>query len=221
MGAFFMKFMLLKKLFAICVSIISLEACQGVNPVIDTALSVFSGFDSQGGYKTGYEYLQVKVAGRQAVMALGQRHKDGRNTQEYWYSGQREMLYLQNGRIQQALGMTHEVREQLQQSPDWELLTQARAPYAWQRTLDVQPGYRYGVKEYVVTQKFAPNRAQQELLTQPALWFEDTVTSKAEDGKSWKYKQVFALVSHQVVYSEQCVAQDLCFTLKHLGIVKP
>lgn len=209
------------KLILIASSWLGAAGCQGFNPVVDTARAVFVASDAPVLYQSGFEYLQVQVDGRQAAMALGQRRNDGRHTHEYWYSSQREMLYLQNGRIHQVMGMTHEVREQRQQAPDWAQLAQSRMPFVWQRTLDVQPGYRYGVQEDVVTQRLAADQVNQALVAQPADWFEDIVTSKSADGRPWHYRQVFAVVNHQVVYSEQCVAPRLCLTLRYLGVVKP
>jgi hypothetical protein len=198
-----------------------LVACQGVNPVADTARYVLKGADSNAIYQQGFEYLQVQIDGRQAAMALGLRRSDGRSTHEYWYSGQREMMYLQNGRIQQVMGMTHEVRDQSPHQPDWDVLLQSRSPYAWERTMDVQPGYRYGVKEFLVTKGFEPTSKQQDLLARPGIWFEELVTGKTDAGRTWSYRQVFALVNRQVVYSEQCVSPEVCFRLRYLGVVKP
>ena len=209
------------KIFLTLLGFIALAGCQGVNPVADTARSIFVGFDAQTAYRVGIEYLKRRLDGRQAAMALGYRETDGRNVNEYWYSGQREMLYLQNGRIHGALGMTHEVRDQLQPAPDWGLLQQRQGPYVWQRTMDVQPGYRYGVTESVVTQRFNASKAQMAQLAEPAEWFEDLVTSKTQDGRPWTYRQIFALVNLRVVYSEQCLAPDLCLTLQPIGVVNP
>ena len=199
----------------------ALAACQGVNPVVDTAQSMFVRFDAQTAYRQGFEYINLHLDGRQAAMALGYRETDGRNVNEFWYSGQREMLHLQNGRIHAALGMTNEVRELRQPAPDWGVLLQRQGPFVWQRTMDVQPGYRYGVVESVVTQRFTASKAQMAKLAEPAEWFEDLVTSKTQDGRPWSYRQIFALVNLKVVYSEQCLAPHLCFTLQPVGVVNP
>lgn len=197
---------------------IVLSACQGLSPVADAAK--FALFDPKSPeiYKPGFEYLQLQIDGRHVGMALGRRNSDGRTLDEYWYSSQSEMLNLKNGRIHQALGMTHEVREQLQQAPDWALLLQRRDPYAWYRTLDIQPGYRYGVNEYVVTQKISPSKAQQVKAPKADVWFEESVMGSYDDGRTWSYKQIFALVNQQVVYSEQCLAPHLCISLRFLGV---
>ncbi len=209
--------MVFQRLFLAFATIV-LSACQGLSPVADAARFVL--FDSKVTeiYKPGFEYLQLQIDGRNVGMALGRRNSDGENLNEYWYSGQREMLHLRNGRIHQVLGMTHEVREQLQQAPDWELLMQLKEPYSWYRTLDIQPGYRYGVNEYVITKKISPSPTQLVKAPKADVWFEESVKSRYDDGRTWSYKQVFALVNQQVVYSEQCLAPHLCFSLHPLGV---
>lgn len=210
----------LRKL-AVTVALMSLAGCQGVSPVLDAARVTLLNPDAPTAYRPGFEYLQIQINGRQVAMALGRRQNEGRSTIEYWYSGQREMLVLKNGRIHQALGMTHEVRQSLQEAPDWALLEQRELPYAWYRTLDIQPGYRYGVKEYVETQKLEPGNAMQANVPEATVWFVENLTGVAMNGRTWRYTQIFALVNQKVVYSVQCVAPDLCFTLRTLGVVTP
>jgi hypothetical protein len=47
----------------------------------------------------------------------------------------------------------------------------------------------------------------------------DTVGSKSSDGQEWWYVQKFAVLDGQVVFSEQCIHQDLCLKLRPLGVL--
>ncbi len=207
-----------------------LSACQGINginPVLDTGRLLFPPNDFSAQYQQGFEYLLVDHDGHKAAMALGARQTDGPVVHEYWYSGQREMLHLQNGHVHNVLGMTHEVRAQTTATPSWQAITEATAnttgggALVWSRTRDVQPGYRYGVVEYIISKQVEATKAQQAAAGQPAVWFEDQVKSKTQDGKEWLYIELFAVANNRVVYSQQCVGPALCLSLKPLGVMKP
>jgi hypothetical protein len=207
-----------------------LSACQGINgisPVLDTGRLLFPSTDFSAHYKQGFEYLLVDHDGHKAAMALGARQSDGPVVHEYWYSGQREMLHLQNGRLHNVVGMTQEVRAQTLITPSWQAIAEATAnttgggALVWSRTRDVQPGYRYGVVEYIISKQIEPTKALQAAAGQPAVWFEDQVKSKNQDGKEWLYTELFAVVNDRVVYSQQCVGPTLCLRLQPLGVMKP
>lgn len=203
-----------------------LSACQGINPVMDTARLLFPPGDISAHYQPGTEYLLVDHAGHKAAMALGWRKAEGAVVQEYWYSGQREMLHLLNGRLYNVMGMTHELRapmpavQTVRATPSWQAIAEAAqsrthdGALVWSRTRDVQPGYRYGVVEYITSKQVPPTRAQQALIGRPADWYEDQVDSKTQDGQAWRYTDVFAVANGRVVYSLQCVGPNLCLHLQ-------
>lgn len=191
-----------------------LTGCQGFNPVIDTMLSRVDA--QQVAYQPGFEYLEVVLHGRRAAMALGSREDRGGAVHEYWYSGQREMIHLTNGRITEVIGMTHEVRATVGVVPGWAQLTQTDRPLVWSRSRDLMPQYRYGVREFVISQKVMPTAAE-KAAAQEAVWVEEEVKSKLADGSDWIYREQFALKNGLVVYSVQCIAPELCFQLKPLG----
>lgn len=211
-------------------------ACQGVNPSLDTARAMFPSIALRINYQPGVEYLQVSHGGHKAAMALGWRKADGPVVHEYWYSGQREMLHLLDGRMFSVMGMTQELRTQVPANPaapSWQAIAEATQSKAsggalvWSRTRDVQPGYRYGVVEYITSRQIKPTPAQQAQLTrltlaaETAMWFEDQVEGKAQDGQTWRYTEQFAVANNRVVYSLQCVGPDLCLRLQPLGVMKP
>jgi len=201
--------------------LLALTACEGFNPVVDTFATLVPKGSSGSTYQSGLEYLQVSLHGRSSVMALGYRQTKGLDVHEHWYSGQREMLHLVNGRVVEVQGMTHELRKQSDKVPSWNDLAVSKRPLVWSRSKDLMPGYRYGQVEYVISQWVKPTAQEAALVDQPAQWFIEQVKSKTADGREWLYNETYAVVNNQVIYSEQCVAPELCLTLRPLGMVKP
>jgi hypothetical protein len=184
-----------------------------------------------------FEYLWVSVDGKASVMALGAREARGTAVHEHWYTSQGEMLHLVNGRVQQALGFTHELRQQTGAPPAWDSFAAQRMPMnmkdqvsasphatknaVWTRQLDVMPGYRYGVQETVVSRTVAEPTRLPEGVPAQAHWVADEVLGKKTNGLPWVYAQRFAVANDRVVYSEQCLAPAVCLKLRPLGVVVP
>lgn len=198
-----------------------LVGCQGFNPVVDTVASLLPNGAGSNAYQPGLEYLQVSLDGRQSALALGYRQAKGLDVHEHWYSGQREMLHLVNGRVVEAQGMTHELRKQSDKVPTWQELAESKRPLVWSRTKDLMPGYRYGQVEYIISQWVVPTPQEAALVNQPAQWFIEQVKSKTADGREWLYNETYAVVNKSVIYSQQCIAPEVCLTLRPLGVVKP
>lgn len=199
----------------LCLSGGWLTGCNTVNPAWDTLQTTFGGLRPPPPLVPGIPYLSVKANGHQAYMALGYRDAVVQNGQsvleDTWYSGQQEMLVLRDGRLHRAMGMTHEWRRQDSQPPAWSAV-QAQ-PTRWQRLRDVMPGYRTAVRDVIDTRAIAAPRAN---TAWPAgvQWFEDQVSSTHADGRPWLYTQRFAWHPQQgVLYSEQCLAPEVCLTL--------
>ena len=198
-----------------------LAGCHGFNPVIDTASHFWAGMAQKDSFYPGFEYLEVEWQGRKAAMALGYRESKGTQVNEHWYSGQGEMIKLVNGRLVQVLGMTKEVRHVSGASPVWEDLLMHRSPVVWSQTKEVMPLYRYGLQEYFLSQQSTPTASDRAIASEATAWVVEEVKSKTEKGTSWIYQQKFALVGNKVIYSEQCVAPEMCFKLRPLGVVVP
>lgn len=197
------------------------QGCRSSNPVYDTLTHMLPWSKQYASLLPGFEYLWVSVDGRASVMALGTRETQGNEVHEHWYTGQGEMLYLVNGRIQQALGLTHELRHQTGKPPTWVELGQSPKGVQWTRQLDVMPGYRLGVQEYVVSSTIPePSRLPDDVPPR-AQWYVESVSSTNANGLPWRYEQRFARVNDRVVYSEQCLAPALCLKLRPLGVVVP
>jgi len=176
-----------------------------------------------------FQYIKVTTRGRSAFLALGNREQDRQGVTEVWYSAQREVLRLRNGRLAGAVGTTTEWRNvTLPDLPTWAHVAASSAPFEWTRVRDVMPGYRYGVRDKLSLRKIAaPSRsALQNSDAQALTWFEERMAG--DTGGAWTTK----LLSHAktdllpparyavdlrggkeiVVYGEQCLAADLCFT---------
>ena len=175
----------------------------------------------------GFEYLRVQVRGRQSLMVLGQRvvgpeGEKGRPAlqDEYWYSPQSELMQLRDGRVWRVMGMTTEWRSQAAQAPAWHEVPASGDAVAWVRQVDRMPGYRWAERDAVRTRRVpAPAGAEAAAVGQrwpQAQWFEDAVDSRDGAGRPWAFVQRFALWQDQVVYSEQCIAPDLCVALMRL-----
>lgn len=195
--------------------------CQGFNPVIDTAGHFWAGKEKRENFSVGFEYLEVEWQGRKAAMALGYRETKGTQVNEHWYSGQGEMIKLVNGRVVQVLGMTKEVRQVLGVPPVWADLLAHRLPVAWSQTKEVMPLYRYGLQEYFLSQQITPTALDKAIGSEATAWVVEEVRSKSENGMPWIYQQKFALLGDKVIYSEQCVAPEMCFKFRPLGVVVP
>jgi hypothetical protein len=173
--------------------------------------------------KPGFEYLLIEIDGRKTAMVLGAREVLSQQGQaqvhERWYSGQREMVHMVNGRLQTAVGLTVEWRQQRSSPPAWESLAQLGSSLTWTRELDVMPGYRFGQTDHVQTRvSSAPKGAP--ILPSGVLWFSDWVRSPQALGGDWVFAQHFALHQGKVVYSEQCLAPTVCFKFQPLGMVR-
>ena len=197
----------------------TLPYAYGRNPGVDKAR-----------LNPNFRYLRVTVGGRVVLLALGNMDSHPQGPVEVWYSAEREVLRLQNGRLVGAVGLTTEWRNTtLPELPSWSAAARADRAYQWTRTRDVMPGYRFGVKDALLLRVVeAPQRsALQGLDPQSLTWFEESVESGSVAGLSAVFgngnRDVAVLpparyaVDSQggqeaVVYGEQCLAPDLCFT---------
>jgi hypothetical protein len=200
-----------------------LSGCLGVNPTMDMLTTFLPGKEPALMVAKGYEYLLIEIDGRKTAMALGARQEVIESGQvmvhEHWYSGQREMIHMVNGRIYTALGLTVEWRRQQSSPPIWASLAASQVPVTWHREIDVMPGYRFGQTDRIETQVgSAPFGAPAQ--AGGTQWFVDHVRSPQPLGGDWVYKQHFAVHQGRVVYSEQCLSPNVCFKFKHLGLVQ-
>ena len=163
-----------------------------------------------------FRYLRVTIDGRVVLLALGYYDAHPQGTIEVWYSAEREVVRLQNGRLVGAVGLKTEWRNVvLPDLPAWEKLASG-VPHTWVRTRDVMPGYSFGVRDSLSLSVTSPpdKSALQELDPKRLAWFEERL---ADDGRSnglppARYAVELASGQGVVVYGEQCLAPQMCFS---------
>ena len=104
--------------------------------------------------------------------------------------------------------------------PSWRELAQSRTPFAWQRIRDVMPGYRYNVTDQLQLQVIAPPASSQlvGIAPQSLTWFEEVRLPAQHAGDAdnhlpaARYAVEFTADAERVVYAEQCISRDFCFT---------
>lgn len=177
-------------------------------------------------------YLRATVRGKTALLVLGYVEPDPRGPVQVWYSAQREVVRIQNGRIVGAAGMVAEWRNvQLSNVPSWSAIARDKVATNILRVRDVMPGYRYGVRDLLSTRAAtAPARsALRELDPQSLAWFEESVEGDAARGPLHEKTALpvsrYAVSFHdgleEVVYGEQCLSADFCFTWQRWPAVPP
>jgi group 4 capsule polysaccharide lipoprotein GfcB/YjbF len=165
-----------------------------------------------------FRYLRVTIGGRVVLLALGYLDKHPQGTIEVWYSAEREVVRLQNGRLVGAAGLTTEWRNVvLPDFPDWSALASGGAPLRWSRTRDVMPGYRYGLRDSLALHVVPPppKSALQGLEPKELTWFEERLAGEALPKTALpaaRYAVQLAGKEGIVVYGEQCLAPQTCFT---------
>jgi len=198
----------------------TLPYAYGRNPSVDNAR-----------LNPNYRYLRVTVDGRVALLALGEVDTDPQGPVEVWYSAEREVLRLQNGRLAGAVGLTTEWRAvSMSDLPRWSEIARAgNQMLRWTRVRDVMPGYRFGVKD-VLSLRVIPEpkkTALKDLDPQRLTWFEERIEAKTGASLSGVFGNSSAVDlplpparyavdlhegSETVVYGEQCLAANLCFS---------
>jgi hypothetical protein len=211
----------------------ALTACSSSSNAILQTLPYAIGRDSKvanARLNPNFRYLRVTIKGRVVLLALGNVDSHPQGPIEVWYSAEREVLRLQNGRLVGAVGLTTEWRDVLlPELPSWSVATRADQAFRWTRTRDVMPGYRFGVKD-ALSLRVVPEPKRSALLgldSQRLTWFEERVESEpvarlsAVFGNSRatdlqlppaRYAVDLQAGRETVVYGEQCLASDLCFT---------
>lgn len=203
-----------------------------MNAIVDSMRYAVQGSGSVDSARLNpkFRYLRVTIDGRVALLVLGYEDSDTRGPVEVWYSAEKEVLRLQNGRIVGAVGTTTEWRNVvLPELPSWSALVHAGKPVQWVRMRDVMPGYRYGVRDTLLLRAIAPPRdsALKGRDPQSLKWFEERIQSDvptrfpatlfnglAGDKPLPPARYAVTLQDGReiVVYGEQCLAPELCFT---------
>lgn len=206
---------------AVASASIFLVGCStGSDAIMQTMRAVWSRNDaSQAKLNPDYRYLRVVVDGRVVLLALGNVEGSRDKPVEVWYSAQKEVLRLQDGRLVGAVGSTTEWRKvSLPALPDWKLLTEMKQ-FQWVRIRDVMPGYRIGIRDDLLLRRIEPP-LRTELMGIPVTelsWFEESVavSSAADKLPTARYALDIRGGKAEVVYGEQCLDVALCFSWQH------
>ena len=165
-----------------------------------------------------FEYLRVTRGKRVALLWRGSVERAHALPVDVYYSGQGEVVRVQNGRIVGAVGLTTEWRRVDIASPSWSAIASSPQGARVTRTRYVMPGYISGLREELVVRPIAtPSRsALQGIDPQSLAWFEERVTTPPPPGVETlppaRYAVDLGKVDGVVVYAEQCLAADLCFS---------
>jgi len=159
-------------------------------------------------------YLRAETDGHVALLALGYIEPHPQGQVEVWYSGDGEVLRLQNGRIVGTAGLRTDWRDvRLPALPRW---GEIKHPVRYVRSRDEMPGYRANVREVVVLQPIAaPAHSSLRRLDAMALhWFEESLDPPRSDIAPARFAVDRREGIEDVVYSEQCLAPRLCIALQ-------
>ncbi len=169
-----------------------------------------------------FRYLRASIQGRTVLLVLGYVDQHPLGPVEVWYSAEREVLRLQNGRIVGATGLTTEWRNvQLSDSPRWASIL-AAAFHSIKRVRDIMPGYSYGVEDTLVARPSSPPARSSLIDVDPSslAWFEETIARTHRTGRPGPAFDSDAVsrfavridgTQETVVYGEQCLSKEVCF----------
>jgi len=159
-----------------------------------------------------FKYLRVQVDRREIFMALGYLDSTPDGQVEVWYSALGEVLRLCDGRLIGASMNrgTDWLSVSFSHLPHWE---QVGAQASFERSRDISPGYRYGITEQMFIRRIQqPNDTRLQAIDASRLaWFEERAEG---DGAlpAARYGVSMEGSAPQVVYAEQCLSDDLCFS---------
>jgi hypothetical protein len=215
----------------VCALTVVISGCApGTNAMVGTLTQAIGWGTKTSGVQLNpnFRYLRVTIDGRIVFLALGNVERDPKGPIEVWYSAEKEVVRLQNGRVVGAVGMKAEWREvSFDIFPSWTVIANSTQSVNLLRTRDVMPGYHYGIRDELSLGVIpAPRRSAIEGVDMQGLtWFEEKV-------RAGRYGLVSSLLpgaqkeialpparyavdlkgGGAVVYGEQCLSADLCFT---------
>lgn len=201
-----------------------LAGCQS-NPTGNAALQTLRAAIWGAEQPTGagldprFSYIRVTVGKTIAFLALGYVDAHPNGPVEVWYSAQKEVLRLQNGRLVGASGTLTEWRQvRVPGWPSWTALAARTEPFVWTRIRDVMPGYRFNTSDQLQLRVIAAPDQTAFVGAMPATltWFEESLLSSSADPvdipRPARYAVDLSSGNERVVYGEQCVSPDLCLT---------
>jgi hypothetical protein len=169
-----------------------------------------------------FDYLRVTRGSHVGLLWRGNIEQAPVAPIEVYYSGSGEVLRLQNGRLVGALGLATEWRRVEVNAPAWRVVAGAGQSPPFVRVRDVMPGYRANVRDELRLGVIdPPSRSGLQRLDPKALtWFEETVArpgglrfrSAPQVLPPARYAVDLSGGKETVIYSEQCLSPEFCFT---------
>lgn len=198
-----------------------LSACSvASNPVMQSIQALIKSDDSSG-LNPNYRYLRVVVDGHVVFWALGNTDRDANGPIEVWYSAERAVFRFQNGRLVGSVGLPVEWRNVvLPQLPAWSELSRMGHSFSWERVRDVMPDYRFGIHDKLGLRAIpVPDHSEIRDLNPATLtWFEETSVSANSNLPAARYAVDLREGGGSVVYGEQCLSADFCFSWQRWSV---
>ncbi|MDD5029605.1 MAG: YjbF family lipoprotein [Rhodoferax sp.] len=175
-----------------------------------------------------YRYLRASLADNQtALLVLGYVDSQPQGDIEVWYSAQKEIIKIQNGRIVATAGLPMDwLRVDFAVPPPiWGVVN--GLPTSYTRVRDEMAGYRYGVTENLALEAVVGPPANVLTKTLPLelaqayVWYVETTQDRGSRAlpPSW-YAVATVGGSQAVVYSYQCLSPQVCLSLQRWPPVK-
>lgn len=155
-------------------------------------------------------YLRASAGGPPELLVLGFIDPHPQGPIEVWYSASGEVLRIQNGRIIAGVGL-HPVewrKVTLSDQPHWSSIT---APLQIERQRDMMPGYHFNITDKLLVSPTPPLKKSHLVGIDPASlqWYQETST----EGPALPVSLYAVQLKDQqeiVIYSEQCLSENLC-----------
>ena len=172
-----------------------------------------------------YRYLRLELQGHPpALLVLGYVEPDPQGDVSVWYTGNQEVLRMQNGRVVAVTGTAQDWQRSrfTPNPPIWTAVPEQGLDYVRER--DELQGYRFGHTEQVHLTDWQglPPMELPSTLPRPKAaeyrWFRESVISASGAVGPTLPDAWFAWGRHRgaetIVYSEQCIAPDFCLKLQ-------
>lgn len=161
-----------------------------------------------------FRYLRATGGGQTVLLALGSVEPGPRGPVEVWYTGGREVVRLEQGRLVGATGLPVEwTGVALPALPGWAQMLEHPAPLHWVRRRDVSPGYRFGLTDSLTLVPVPAGRPGALIGHDPARlrWFEERHADQALPPARYAVDPA-APGGAAVIYGEQCLDATFCIT---------
>lgn len=190
--------------------------------MLATARHIYGGAPEapQPAFNPNYRYLRVATGNQTVFMVLGYIDKRPEGAVEVWYSGSGEVVRLLDGRLVGTTGLSTDWREvRFSGLPAWTVDANSPLPAkTYQRQRDMMPGYRFGIRDEIV---LAPIAAPQQvalagMAAASLRWYEERSVSRPASASlpPARFGVSQAGGIPRVVYSEQCISNDLCMSFE-------